>query len=197
MMLGVIGLLFLSNTSSRSNAAATTARVLRRRDSSAPLMLAGIAAHARRRRTGSVGPRPLRCHADSFAARPALRPLITVKFRVGIGVAGPFILAVRVGIKLRTVARLRDHRLGHYRGCGHARQDNHRSKEPRARHWFLRHKTWVQGEQHLGGCALPDIADHSAVKAFAKVFSGLGAVPPNEKSRLQERPARAAEPINA
>jgi hypothetical protein len=85
-------------------------------------------------RTGSVGARSLRCHADGFTARPII-PLGGGLRIIAIGIAWPMILAVCIGIEESAVARLLDHCLGQHRRCGQARQNGHHSKEPRARHW--------------------------------------------------------------
>lgn len=85
-------------------------------------------------RTGSVSARRLRCHADGFAARPAPRLLSAVEVRIGIGVARPFILAIRSGIEESAVARLLDHCLGQHGRCGQARQHSNRAKKFEGRH---------------------------------------------------------------
>ena len=54
-----------------------------------------------------VRPRPLRCHADGFTARPII-PLGGGLLIVAVGVAWAFILAICVRIELRAIARVFD-----------------------------------------------------------------------------------------
>jgi hypothetical protein len=79
-----------------------------------------------------VRPRPLRCHADSFTARPII-PLGGGLLIVAVGVARAFILAICVRIELRTIAGFGNHRLRGNRSYDCGRQNSDHSKEPRGR----------------------------------------------------------------
>jgi hypothetical protein len=94
-----------------------------------------------------VRPRPRRCHADSFTARPII-PLGGGLLIVAVGVARAFILAICVRIELRTIAGFGNHRLRQNRRCGQARQHGHRAKKFERRHGCFSavgRDRWIRG----------------------------------------------------
>src|SRR6266705_2038994 len=79
-------------------------------------------------------PRPLSGDTDGLSGRPHRAMLAALVVGIRIRIARPLILAVRIGVEKRTVARLGDHLLRQYRCRDRGRQDRHRAQNLESRH---------------------------------------------------------------
>src|SRR5260370_12450158 len=78
----------------------------------------------------TMEPRPLLGNSDGFALSKSAAPGVWI----GVGVARPLILAVRIGVEEGAITRLGYHLLGRRRCCDRGRQDGHRAKKLEGRH---------------------------------------------------------------
>src|SRR5947209_4726426 len=87
--------------------------------------------------SGPVRPRSFRRDASGFAQRPGWAILWSAApiIGIGVGIAGPLILTVRIWVEKSAIAGLRNDRLRRYWHRNRDRQQGHRSKKPEARHW--------------------------------------------------------------